>query len=76
MNLFSEKEISDIVEKMNLSSQFFTGPYFSQLTVKMADENFRNKEEFMKWLNDLFPKLEENVETDVEYDENDDEDNY
>ena len=75
LNLFSEEEIAELITKMGLSSQFFTGPYFAQLTEKLVNGNFRTKEEFMEWFNNLFPNLEENVETDVEYDDNDDEDN-
>lgn len=73
-DMFTEDDINEIVEKLNLSSQRFTGPYFIQLTDQLSEGSFADKKDFFDWLNKTHTLQEESVETDNEYYSEDEED--
>lgn len=72
MNFFTDDEINGIIKKQNLSSQRFAGPYFVQLLDQLQPGNFRDKTDFMNWVNNADDQ-EEEVETDEEYSDTDNE---
>jgi hypothetical protein len=75
-NLFTEDEISQIIKKINLSAQRFAGPHFEQIKDHFINGQFRDKEDFMNWIDEAHGELEEKVETDTEYADYDSEDGH
>ena len=64
---FTEDEMSQIIKKLNLSSQQFAGPYFDQIKDHFIHGEFRDKQHLIDWINYAHGELEERVETDPEY---------
>ena len=76
MNFFTDNDITEIIKKLNLSSQRFAGPDFQQLIDQIQPGHFSDKEDFMDWLKDVGDEQEEQVETDKEFYDSDDEDTF
>ena len=62
----TDKEISEMVEKLNLSSQQNAGDKFSGLIEQLTSGTFRNKNDIMTWILDIGNAFEEDVTTDDE----------
>lgn len=59
-----DNEINNIITDMGRMSQQFSGNYFQQLLHQI--KNINSPEQFKKWIADVQPYFEEQVETDVE----------
>jgi hypothetical protein len=66
-----ENEINNILGEMGTFSQRFSGVYIRDLTDEM--DKLNNKEEFKRWLNEIKPDFDDDVDTDYEWDDDDDE---
>jgi len=67
MNFFTDAEINEMIEKINLSSQVHAGEYFEQLIYQIHPGNFTDKQDFMDWFNAEYLNQEDKVATDREH---------